>query len=692
MAPHTKAGSGRVSRAPSQAREIIKRRGKPYKTEQHTVFAKKRKLDLHTSYHRTPPGYVFMPVGTPELAAWCKELSRQRGLSANTVNAEPHSRHATNPDKVSHHVHRIGYHFKVEVVEDACQELGYIPYQNKYIKESDLVEQRKREAWRKTLASYGIVDPRVALTLRESAEEVRAAIKELFPKIPEKDADEIIEHSWKEGTDRIGNILDLSLGRRVQLAVIARIRHIYTDYDRLLRAFEWREARAEVEPECLKKLIEWRGENDAEDDETLEEIVRETIVIDDDDDVAGQTDDQDSGNVSDTSVEITHHVINVDDLGPESTDEKAHPYAQRVLPRRRNIHERNKIAKQKIDAAKQRLLNAGSCASEPIPIDIDQASNAQPATSAHGTPHSSIYVPGTIRPRPDQYGRYPERVIGQDGHVYRLVNVTAPSHDQYRLPAQKRHHQSLQSPAHTASPSNTGGPRALNGSLNGSQHVVDSIERDERGLRGPPPQAPTNDHRPTSAHSKAGHHNGTQQSQAKLVNPASPFRREPPRGPRVARDAPRHASRLRQQIPYASAAKTPPWNKRPVWNNAPFPGPIPYDSPWPMQQPTMPPSPVPTTTTQNQYQEYGYSPHAAYNQQSTATFPAQPLPQLGAVYRMPYTPSGPVHGAPAPIQWAPVGIPARSPAVPVAPPGSGVSREYAPANGAAAPTQYYYPT
>ncbi|KAF2767964.1 hypothetical protein EJ03DRAFT_137463 [Teratosphaeria nubilosa] len=424
MAPHTKASSGRVSRATSQARDIVKRRDKPYKTEQQTVFAKKRKLDLHTSYHQAPPGYIFVPVGTPELSERCKELSRQRGLPVNVVNAQPSSKHAANPDKVSHHVHRIGYHFKVQVVEDACQQLGYIPYQNKYIKESALVEQRKQEALTRTLAQYGITDPTLALTRRESLEEVRASIKELFPRIPEKDATEIIEHSWEEGTDRVGNIMDLSLPRRVQLAVIARIRHTHTDYDRLLRAFEWTQARAMVEPECLKKLIEWRGENDAEDDETLEEIVRETIVIDDDDDVVSKADDEDSGNVSDTSIEITHHVINVDDFGVESTDEKAQSYAQRVLPRRRNVQQRNNIAKQKIEAAKQRLRTAGSSASKPISIDVDQPRSAQPASSAHGTPHSATYVPGTIQPYPDQCGRYPERIIGRDGHVYRLPICT----------------------------------------------------------------------------------------------------------------------------------------------------------------------------------------------------------------------------------------------------------------------------
>ena len=80
----------------------------------------------------------------------------------------------------------------------------------------------------------------------------------------------------------MGTAKDVTLVRRAQLAVIAHIRHVYTDYDRLLKRQPWPEARALVEQPTLDKLIQWRGDED--DAEEMDEILREVIVIPDDDD------------------------------------------------------------------------------------------------------------------------------------------------------------------------------------------------------------------------------------------------------------------------------------------------------------------------------------------------------------------------------------------------------------------------
>ncbi|KAI7573592.1 hypothetical protein KC346_g20287, partial [Hortaea werneckii] len=339
----------------STAREILKRREKPYKTEQQRVFAKKRKLDIHTSFRDPPPGYVSLPVGTPELAERCKELSRQRGLPVSLVNSKPTSKDAENPQKISHHIHRVGYHFRAEVVEDACEQLKYTVYDGKFMKESDL--PARSQGLHSTLLKYGI-DPAAVNQFdnSESPDKVGAAIKELFPRIPDQDLNEIVHHAWEEGTRRVGTISTLELPRRVQLATTARIRHMYTDYDRLLRAFEWKEARSMVEADCLKKLIEWRGENpvDDADDEELEEIVRETIVLDDDDQtVSGNSSEaDDEGDTSDASVEITH----VTDFGAESgVDDRTRRWLDRSRPRQKAGRQRAAIAKQKIGAARQQL-------------------------------------------------------------------------------------------------------------------------------------------------------------------------------------------------------------------------------------------------------------------------------------------------------------------------------------------------
>lgn len=62
---------------------------------------------------------------------------------------------------------------------------------------------------------------------------------------------------------------------------MAHIRHTYTDYDRLLSRIGWGNARATVKDGVLKKLVEWRGENDTE--KGIEDILREIIIIDDED-------------------------------------------------------------------------------------------------------------------------------------------------------------------------------------------------------------------------------------------------------------------------------------------------------------------------------------------------------------------------------------------------------------------------
>lgn len=74
----------------------------------------------------------------------------------------------------------------------------------------------------------------------------------------------------------------LSLPRRVQLAVVAHIRHNYTQYDKLLKQVPWQAARAMVEQPSLDKLAQWRGDDNEEPD-AMEEILREVIVIPDDD-------------------------------------------------------------------------------------------------------------------------------------------------------------------------------------------------------------------------------------------------------------------------------------------------------------------------------------------------------------------------------------------------------------------------
>jgi Uncharacterized conserved protein (DUF2293) len=75
---------------------------------------------------------------------------------------------------------------------------------------------------------------------------------------------------------------DLSLSRRVQLAVAAHIRHMHTRYDLLLRETNWETARKTVEPLCLDVLVKWRGDEETGRDQ-VDEMLREIVIIDDSD-------------------------------------------------------------------------------------------------------------------------------------------------------------------------------------------------------------------------------------------------------------------------------------------------------------------------------------------------------------------------------------------------------------------------
>lgn len=88
---------------------------------------------------------------------------------------------------------------------------------------------------------------------------------------------------------------------------MAHIRHVYTEYDSLLKKVPWIDARRKVEEACLYRLVRWRGDDDPGGNDDLEQIVREVVVISDDDSDAG--DDNDDSNHfedidSDSSLEI----------------------------------------------------------------------------------------------------------------------------------------------------------------------------------------------------------------------------------------------------------------------------------------------------------------------------------------------------------------------------------------------------
>lgn len=107
-----------------------------------------------------------------------------------------------------------------------------------------------------------------------------------------------------QGQRKVGTASELPLARRAQLAVVAHIRHLYTDYDKLLKSGSFHEARSTVEQPTLAKLVAWRGD-DENGQKVLEDVFREVIVIsDDDDDSEVEEELLSSRNNRDQSVEI----------------------------------------------------------------------------------------------------------------------------------------------------------------------------------------------------------------------------------------------------------------------------------------------------------------------------------------------------------------------------------------------------
>lgn len=107
------------------------------------------------------------------------------------------------------------------------------------------------------------------------------------------------------GEPTVGLQPTIPLSRRVQLAVLAHIRHTHTRYDKLLRETTWMNARKVVEPVCLDILVKWRGDEETGRDQ-LDEILREVVILtdsEDEDGGEGEVEEGDSNGEEDGSSE-----------------------------------------------------------------------------------------------------------------------------------------------------------------------------------------------------------------------------------------------------------------------------------------------------------------------------------------------------------------------------------------------------
>lgn len=203
-------------------------------------------------------------------------------------------------------VHRMGHHVRRTILEQAKEQVG---------KEVDSAEN---DSWQ------------LPETQEEINAQAEAAMRDLFPRIPNFDKQMILEHAFKkvgflssalaagakltsdtlQGEGRYGKPLvgtsDLPLYRRVQLAVLAHIRHVHTRYDQILREVEWKVARKAVEKQCLDILVKWRGDEETGRDQ-LGDILREVVVISDadDDSDSEESEDEDESSDGDSVLEVS---------------------------------------------------------------------------------------------------------------------------------------------------------------------------------------------------------------------------------------------------------------------------------------------------------------------------------------------------------------------------------------------------
>lgn len=104
----------------------------------------------------------------------------------------------TDPEKLAHHVHRVGHHFPLEIVNLACAKFGYTYDDAHGLRKAKTSDRggwiaRHVEDYSSRQALHGR-----PTTETETKNHIQGAVRELFPKIPEADLSAIVNHAFKE--------------------------------------------------------------------------------------------------------------------------------------------------------------------------------------------------------------------------------------------------------------------------------------------------------------------------------------------------------------------------------------------------------------------------------------------------------------------------------------------------------------
>ncbi|KAI9888289.1 MAG: hypothetical protein M1814_000761 [Vezdaea aestivalis] len=242
-------------RAEEDQQAAISTRKTNYKTVFEEVVEEKRKLKqfILLDDEPRPTNYEFIEAGSPLVTEKCKEFSRRRGLEVYQVKRNGH----------------LGYFFNKQVVRESRVQLGFEYGRDRHSRRP-IPAQRTR-----TFEEQVHLD-----------NEAYKAISELYPRMPLDNRRAIVDLAFDLHKANVGSDNLVPIRQRVDLAVVAHIRHCFTDYDSLLKADKQsdarRKARQTIEETIMAQVVEWRAPDDnSNDDGQTEAVLREFIVIDD---------------------------------------------------------------------------------------------------------------------------------------------------------------------------------------------------------------------------------------------------------------------------------------------------------------------------------------------------------------------------------------------------------------------------
>ena len=165
-----------------------------------------------------PKGYKFLAKGNPYLTSLCRRMTIAEGKLLYVV---------TQKSKT------LGLRAPRWIISEV-------------FKEEKATRERRKEA----------------VATRDSAIEkaFEDAAREQFPNMPAAETQVTIKRALKKRSGRVGRTGTLSIESKVRLAVAAHVRHVHTDYDKLIRQKGGREeARKVVQPAVIQLLQQWKG-------------------------------------------------------------------------------------------------------------------------------------------------------------------------------------------------------------------------------------------------------------------------------------------------------------------------------------------------------------------------------------------------------------------------------------------------